>query len=120
MAGFASHTNGSMDVSRNGLTHNNNRMLTSYTGPPTQSEESYYNYIIGEVREFPRGDGSPTGAAFMANAPMPDFTYPSPTQFRDPSSYGHGFGTLPRAGQSSHQYLPPVQGFGHAAYDVSR
>ncbi|KAI0653216.1 fungal-specific transcription factor domain-containing protein [Cubamyces menziesii] len=119
MASFAGHTNGSMDVSRNGLTHNNNRMLAPYTGPPTQSDESYYQYILGEVREFPRGDGSPTGAAFMANTPMPDFTYPSPTQYRDPS-YAHGFGTLSRAGPSSHQYLPPVQGFGHTAYDVSR
>ncbi|KAL7283115.1 hypothetical protein ACG7TL_002540 [Trametes sanguinea] len=129
-SGYMTHPSGAMDASRNGLTH---RSTAAY--PPTQassdSDDCYWNYMLSEVREaghtlFSRADGSPTGGVgFMATGPMNDFSFPSPgpSQYREqPQQYAHAYASQPqgRSGPSSHQYLPPVQTFSHAAYDVPR
>ncbi|CDO70586.1 hypothetical protein BN946_scf184636.g19 [Trametes cinnabarina] len=129
-AGYMAHPSGgsAMDASRHGLSHT--RSTAAY--PPAQaaseSDDSYWNYMLSEVREaghtlFARGDVSPTGGVgFMAAGPMDDFSFPS-AQYREPSQqYAPGYGGQPQGRSGpSHPYVPPVQAFGgHAAYDMSR
>ncbi|KAI8998949.1 fungal-specific transcription factor domain-containing protein [Trametes punicea] len=127
MAGFMTHGNGAMDASRSGLTHIGGRMPAAY--PPAQSasesDDSYWDYMLGEVREagqtlFSRSDGSPTGIGFMGITPMNGSSFPFSSQYRD-SPYAHCLSGQPhgRSGPSP-QYLPPVQAFDHVSFDVSR
>ncbi|KAI0637312.1 fungal-specific transcription factor domain-containing protein [Trametes polyzona] len=121
-----SHHPGFSNLS-NGTVMHNSRVPTAYppAQPSSEADESYFNYMITEVSEaghtlFPRGEVSPT-SGYSANPVLMDFGYPSSNQYREPP-YPHVFGThLAHSRPApSHQYLPPVQSFGHAVYDNSR
>ncbi|KAI0371838.1 hypothetical protein BV20DRAFT_965134 [Pilatotrama ljubarskyi] len=122
MPSFATHGSDVMDGSvRNGLAPANSRMPAAYPAaqPVSESDDSYWNYMLGEVSEFPKVDGSPGSGGFVANAPMGDFSYPSSNQYREPQ-YPPVYGSHPQGRQSAHQYLPPVQSFGHSSFEPPR
>ncbi|KAI0362810.1 hypothetical protein OH77DRAFT_1492105 [Trametes cingulata] len=122
--GFVGHTN-EMDGSvRNGLPPNNGRVPLAYPSAQSASEadDSYWHYMLNEVSEFPKGDGSPASGGLVGNPPMADFSYPSSSQYREPQYPPMYGGHLQGQGRpASHPYLPPVQSsFGHPSFEQSR
>lgn len=122
MSGFASHSNGVLDMRSGGVPHGGDRAPAAYPPPAqsvTSSDDHYWHYIHSEVSEFPRADGAAPNFGFVGNAPL-DFSYAASHQHREPQyAAPQGFGAYPAHSRST-QFLPPVQSFGHAVYDTTR
>ncbi|KAI0747772.1 hypothetical protein C8Q80DRAFT_1316191 [Daedaleopsis nitida] len=117
---------------RTGLFQGGNRGPPHPAIPPaSESDDSYFNYMLGEVGEgsgeglFGRDNGTPpSGVGFMGNGSgLSDFGYAHPQSnyppYRDQPQMHAAYGAQHNR-SASFQHLPPVQYHHSNGYDGSR
>ncbi|KAH9857745.1 fungal-specific transcription factor domain-containing protein [Lenzites betulinus] len=126
MSAFAPSTNGAIDHRNGGgmpySSNNRSSPTNSSSHSVTESDVWYWNYMVGEVKEFPQGDSAAAHGGFINQPFMGDIAGYAPVSHAREHHYPSSFNGYSSQSRSSlpHPYLPSVQSFGHAAYDTSR